>query len=307
MIPRPFAALVCVSLAASAADAAPPGGAPRPLIVPAPDALLPAGMRVSVRFNPPLGRPLRFLWEESAGGRLIRQEILVRFEKIDGGYRMEASAPRPSAGLPPRLLLAFQPIVLRLDADGIFTAIEDPAGYWRATDALLARFRADPRLGGEAAELAAAGAAARSMPAGMDAYWAARTYAPVTLMSRLEVGVGEKMEIPPHAGHNTAVPEEMLTRSLVFTAASATPARLRMEVKADYDEAGSKRIVERLGGPSGPAAVKAGAGRVVETTLHEVESATGLAVFHEDRFSLVANGRGEPLRTVRLTRLDSKR
>jgi hypothetical protein len=136
------------------------------------------------------------------------------------------------------------------------------------------------------------------------AYVVAEAYAPITLMGRLQVNVGGVAEIPAHPGYNAAVPEQALTRSVTFTARSATPRRLRMEVRAEYDEAASLRIAERLGGADAAARVKTNRARIVETSVHEVEPATGLALFHEDVFTLVAGADSESLRTVRLTRLE---
>jgi hypothetical protein len=136
------------------------------------------------------------------------------------------------------------------------------------------------------------------------AYAAAQAYAPVTLMSRLEVTLGSKVQIQAHPGYNSALPEERLTRSIVFNPAYASPNRLRMEVTAEYDASSSRRIAERLGGPAAVARLDAPGAKVVERTVHEVEPATGLTLYHEDRYQLVGGGAEFPLRTVRVTRLD---
>lgn len=289
--------LVCALTASGAGAASPSKAPPLPLFVPGPEAPLPKGSPVSVHFAPPLEAPIRYLREETDAGGTYRREIVLRFQRTDGGYRMEASSPGETADLPPPLQVALQPIGLLLDADGTLTGLADPDAYWTASDVLLAR-----GTGSEWARLKAATQALRGLDPVTAAYAVAGAYAPATLMSRLEVRVGDVMRIPAHPAYNSAVPEERLTHSLEFDPASATRQRLRMEIRSEYDAEGSARIAERLGGEAAVARLKAEGGHVVETSVHELEPATGLALRHESRFILVGRGREEVLRAVRLTR-----
>lgn len=295
--------------AAAAALAAAPSSAPPtmgPTIAPAPGFTAPAGSRVSVRFAPPLGTPIRYLREESEGGRVYRHEIVVSFEQAEGGYRMHAAPVGTTLGLPPRLQLALQPVTIRLAPDGTFIGVEDLEGYRRGSDVLLGQWRADKALAGEAAKLRARNDALRGLSGGTAAYALAAAYAPVTLMSQLEVRVGDTLRFGEAPGYTPAVPEEQLTRSMVFTPASASATRLRMEVTATYDAAASRRIAERLGGEAAATRLKATDGRVVERVVHEEAIGSGLALLHESRSLLQHGGIEEPLTMVRLTRTNPK-
>lgn len=297
------ATFLCLAAATAVAAPPPPADLPLPLFVPSDDPF-PKGTPVSVRFAPPLDTPVRYQREEQVGGSVHRQELLVRFTRLGDGYRMTPLPPSSTAGLPPRLRLALLPFTLRLGRDGGLESVEDADAYWAASDALLGGLRATPASAAEAATLIAERASVRSLDPVTMAYVVAEAYAPITLMGRLQVTVGGMVEIPAHPGYNAAVPEQALTRSVTFTARSATPRRLRMEVRAEYDEAASLRIAERLGGAGAAARVKAKGARIVETSVHEVQPATGLALFHEDVFTLVAGADSETLRTVRFSRLE---
>jgi hypothetical protein len=294
-----FLAAAAATFGASAAFSPPPTIGPT--IMPSPDFRAAKGSRISIGFAPPVGSSIRYMREETEGGAVYRQEIVVTFERVEGGYRMHAAPQGATGHLPPRLQLGLQPVTVRLTGDGTFLSVEDVDGYWRRSDMLLAKWRADRRYAAEASRLTALSQSVRALAPGGIAYAVAGAYAPVTLMSRLEVRVGDQLEVSESAGYNDAVPEEQLTRSLAFHPAWASASRLRMEVTASFDPGSSLRIAQRLGGDAAGARLKATGGSIVERTVQEVALATGLALLHESRFVLRDGGTETTLSTVRLT------
>lgn len=128
-----------IALAAAAAPFATPLAAQTP--TPAPATAAPA--RVSVPFNPPLDRPLRYrnTTTKQREGRPLTVWIdyELRFTRRPNGYRLAVHAmnagspdmPAAQQGLVRQTVVGLSlPYVLLLNAQGLIEGMEDAEGYW---------------------------------------------------------------------------------------------------------------------------------------------------------------------------------
>jgi hypothetical protein len=205
-----------------------------------------AAQRVSLPFNPPLDRPLRYRLTRTipkpSGTVTARLDYEISFSRQGEGLRMTVrtanfdfapAAPEVMARVRPFVLELLQPFSLRLDAEGEILELEDADGYTERMFATAER-RARELGGADPAMLAFISGIGRTMTAEQKLNALTMYIAPLLEFAATELALGEtltsEIDSPPLFGagtfrqHATILPQRIEGDLLHIRVQSTVPA-----------------------------------------------------------------------------------
>ena len=280
-----------------------------------PEPSLPKGTPVRVSFAPPLGVPIRYRLTdrrtEDGSPKVKILELVVRFDRSDGQYRMEGRVEFP--GLPPHLAanptvrIALQPIIFRLDQDGGLTGIENEEAYWASLDGIIDDVA---RASGSPPNLQdfirKTFDTMRAMPTAERAALVGRNFAPITARASFDLAVGESFETPPQeATVPFPIANPKIKQRFKIVLASATPSTARIETDSRLDAEDLARVMRQLMelGPKNNS--PPGLPQIRQTFVHVVSRETGLTIRSTETIRAVGEDSNAPAdKSATLERID---